>query len=98
MGSFDDTHLPNLETINTEAMLTELETLIAKHKIIHIPKEDQHVPLGGRKYDRDSLVEWKDELTKSGQPVIHNKEIYRQNYAIRDFAFTLANTINMNDL
>ena len=30
--------------------------------------------------------------------MIHNKEIYRQNYAIRDFAFTLANTINMNDL
>ena len=55
------------------------------------------MPFGGRKYDRESLVEWKEELTKEGRPVVHNKEIYRQNYAIRDFAMTLANTINMNE-
>ena len=29
---------------------------------------------------------------------MHNKEICRQNYALRDFAYTLANTITMNDI
>ena len=89
--------MPNLETINTEAMLNELESLVSKNKVIHVANAEQHVPLGGRKYDRESLVEWKEELTKEGRPVVHNKEIYRQNYAIRDFALTLANTINMNE-
>ena len=63
-----------------------------------IAPEDEFIPPGKKKWDRDSLTEWKQEFITSGKPVLHNKDVCRQNYALRDFAYTLTNTITMNDI
>ena len=91
-------NLPSLETINTAALVAEVEEIVKKVNKPPIAPEDEFIPPGRRKWDRESLTEWKQELTKEGPPVLHNKDVCRQNYALRDFAYTLTNTITMNDI
>ena len=82
----------------TAALVAEVEKIVAHVTRPPIAPEDEYIAPGRRKYDRDSLAGFEEELVKTGPPILHNGELCRQNYALRDFAYTLANTVKMNDI
>ena len=63
-----------------------------------MPKdEDMYIPPGRKPYDRDELNPSENDI-KLGPPTLKNDEIYRQQYAIKDYAKTLRETIEMNEV
>ena len=58
-----------------------------------MPKEeDMYIPPGRKFYNREELQPSEDNI-KLGPPTLKNDEIYRQQYAIKDYLRTLRDTI-----
>ena len=60
-------------------------------------EEDEYVPPGRRKYDRNELRPPEDEI-KLGPPIIDNDDIYRQQFAIKETLSTLRDTLQLTDV
>ena len=59
--------------------------------------EDVYVPPGRKLYDRKDM-EVEGTVAKMGPPTVDNEHLYRQNYAIRDFARAMKTTIGLTDV
>ena len=55
------------------------------------------MPPGRKPYDRNEL-DVSGTVNKMGPPTVDNEHLFRQNYAIRDFAKALKTTITLNDV
>ena len=86
------------ESVNTAVLVGNVEQLVKRVNKPTVAPEDEFVTPGRKKYDRDSLTGFDEELVKPISKIIHNSEICRQNYALREFAYTLQNTIKMDDV